>query len=392
MMKKINFSIVLAFLLLFTSCEDNKNELKPAECVARTVLIYMVGDDRSYGASDLSELLRGNFNDMLKGMELIDVSDCNVLVFSKLSNSSPCLIHLKNEGGYIVADTLYTYSDENPLGKQFMADVMSTSFSYFPAESYGFVFLSHAEGWLPAAMSASRSIGVYQNTSMNISDFNEVLSVVGQHLDFILFDACFMQSVEVAYELRDKVDYIIGSPTEIPGPGASYSQLMPCLFLKKDYAENIAKSYFQEYEKIYTGETPTNKHWTGGVSVSVIKTEALDDLALYTKNIFLNYNFDSNVSEIMCYDRRSSKYYYDLDGLVYHLTGGNNDYIAWKAVFDLAVPYWGTTSKNYSGTAGMFSMEGSSGVSTYIPTSSSSSVLTTYYKSYLWSQDTKWGQ
>lgn len=52
---------------------------------------------------------------------------------------------------------------------------------------------------------------------MNIPDFREALSsAFPKPLKFILFDSCNMQSVEVAYELRDCAEYFIGSPTEIP--------------------------------------------------------------------------------------------------------------------------------------------------------------------------------
>ena len=52
---------------------------------------------------------------------------------------------------------------------------------------------------------------------MNISEFVEILEVT-PHFDFILFDACFMQSVEVAYELRDYTDYCIGFQQRYQAP------------------------------------------------------------------------------------------------------------------------------------------------------------------------------
>lgn len=84
------------------------------------------------------------------------------------------------------------------------------------------MFLSHSSSWVPATNDAnSRSIGYYRRTQMNIPDFHDVLlSSFPRPLKFILFDSCSMQAVEVAYELRDCAEYFIGSPTEIPGPGA----------------------------------------------------------------------------------------------------------------------------------------------------------------------------
>lgn len=81
---------------------------------------------------------------------------------------------------------------------------------------------------------------------MNISDLHEALSVA-PHFDFMLFDACYMQSVEVIYQLRDRTDYFIGSPTEIPGPGAPYEAVVPALFSQDKPEINIAESYYTVY-------------------------------------------------------------------------------------------------------------------------------------------------
>lgn len=398
-MLKFPFYWFMGLMLLVSACGDDNiidddDEPTPTETAARTVLAYMVGDNQSSGASDLSSLLKVNLDSMKVGMKSVDSSDCNLLVYSKLSGSNySYLIRLENENSTVVADTLYSYSDVNPLSQSTMLSVIQTTFSLYPAESYGLVFLSHAEGWVPASTSASRSIGMYHSTSMDIADFQEVLSTSGYHLDYILFDACFMSSVEVAYELRNEVDYIIGSPTEIPGPGADYSAVVPALFLANDYAEGIADAYYQPYAEKYTGNTPTsNENWTGGVSISVIATANLENLASSTRQILSAYAYDNDLSDIMYYDRRSTRYYYDLDGLINHLTGGNSDYTTWRTAFDAAVPYWQTTARNYSSYGGMFSMDGASGVSTFISRSSTSSSTLTFYQSYDWSVDTTWLQ
>lgn len=98
-----------------------------------------------------------------------------------------------------------------------------------------------------------------------------------------------MQSAEVAYELRDCVEYLIGSPTEIPGPGAPYKSVVPELFTETNCAENIASAYFDAYQKSYNGVVGSNDNWTGGVNTSVIKSAALDELALATRSIFTKY-------------------------------------------------------------------------------------------------------
>ena len=172
--------------------------------------------------------------------------DCNIIVYSEMKNDVPHLIQLSNLGNGVKADTLFTYEEQNPLNKKVMSDIVKQTVSLFPAETYGFVFLSHSTAWLPAKTPAMRSIGDYRGTQMDVTAFSEVMSSAFPcPLEFILFDSCNMQAIEVAYELRDCTNYIIGSPCEIPGPGAPYSVLMPLLFKKDNPALDIADAYFQ---------------------------------------------------------------------------------------------------------------------------------------------------
>ena len=383
---------------LFAACENNENEgpegPEPREQVGRTVLVYIVGDN---GVSELSSLFKVNFSDMKAGMEEVDYSKCNLVVYSEMVNDVPHLISLKQKNGKVVADTLFTYDEQNPLDKEVMASVISQTVSYFPADSYGFVFLSHSSSWVPASNNAnSRSIGYYRRTQMNIPDFREALSsAFPKPLKFILFDSCNMQSVEVAYELRDCSEYFIGSPTEIPGPGAPYKEVVPELFTETDLAVNIASAYFNYYEKSYTGAIPTNTIWTGGVATSVIKSEALEELARATKKILPKYIQDKreiNRSGIQRYDFSSEDANYDLEGLVQSLTGGkeNTDYQSWRTAFDNVVTYWKTTPRNYSNKVSMFSMEGAEGLSTYIPTGASNSTMNTFYRTLSWYTAAGW--
>ena len=56
----------------------------------------------------------------------------------------------------------------------------------------------------------------------------------------------------------------------------------------------------------------------------------------------------------------------------------DNAYEAWRQIFNSAVAYWATTSMNYSSYVGMFSMEGTNGVSCYIPSTSNTATDKAY--------------
>lgn len=312
---------------LFAACENNENEgpegPEPREQVGRTVLVYIVGDN---GVSELSSLFKVNFSDMKAGMEEVDYSKCNLVVYSEMVNDVPHLISLKQKNGKVVADTLFTYDEQNPLDKEVMASVISQTVSYFPADSYGFVFLSHSSSWVPASNNAnSRSIGYYRRTQMN-----------------------------------------------------------------------IAEAYYGYYEKSYTGVAPvSNENWTGGVATSVIKSAALDNLAAATKTIIPKYiqeKREVDRSDILAYDFNDDANY-DFEKLIRNLTGGvdNTDYRSWYTAFEAAVVYRKTTLKNYSGIIHrMFTMEGSEGLSTYIPTGASNSTMNTFYRTLSWYTAAGW--
>ena len=102
---------------------------------------------------------------------------------------------------------------------------------------------------------------------MEIPTLRRVLEQL-PHMDFILFDACMMQSAEVAHELRHVTDYTIGSPSEIPGNGAPYDLIMPAMM--KGDAIGIASKYFEHYK------------YGSRVALSVVKCSMTDSLARAT--------------------------------------------------------------------------------------------------------------
>jgi hypothetical protein len=368
-MKKIKiFSLFVCLAMLAIACHNDDDE---RGVQLRTVLVYIAGDNslRSFATEDLAE--------MTEGMQSVDDNSYNLLVYID-TGSGPKLIRLKKDKKKnVVQQVIATYESRNSVDVSNMKEVVNTAFSEYPAQSYGLVLWSHGEGWLEYQNPKTRWWG--QDTGgkdyrMNISDLNDVLRNT-PHLSFLLFDACFMQSVEVAYELKAHADYIIGSPTEIPAPGAPYQKVVPAMFANDASAAGIAKAYFEFYadENLYTGSLSSNWRlgdpWTAGVSISVVNTSMLEQLANSSSEIIPEYIQGRRAiatSSILCYDCRSSKYYYDFDGLIRSLNSEDSEYEAWKAAYDAAVVYWKTTPNNYSSYGGSFSMDGSAGLSTYI--------------------------
>jgi hypothetical protein len=218
---------------------------------------------------------------------------------------------------------------------------------------------------------------------MNIADLATCLADI-PHLDFLLFDACFMASVEVAYALRHYTDYIIASPTEIPGPGAPYDALVPVLCSSAS-AHTIADAYYQPYAKKFDyGNGLTNENWTAGVSVAVIRTAELEQLASTTARL-LAYATPPAATlrrSIFDYDKRAGNLerhvgYYDFANLMRYLLPATH-YASWETTFIAARPYWQTTVMGYSERGGLFTMSGTTGLSCYIPSGQNSAADTAY--------------
>lgn len=192
----------------------------------------------------------------------------------------------------------------------------------------------------------------------------------------MLFDACYMQSVEVIYQLRDRTDYFIGSPTEIPGPGAPYEAVVPALFSQDKPEINIAESYYTVYaEKYNNGIGISNENWTGGVSVSVVKSSELPALATATKGVLqtaasMQQRANIDITGILCYDPLRSKNYHDLMGLMKKIQKNQQAFDNYAHAYQNAVVWKNTTDNNYctypSGYGEMVSMNGFEGLSTYI--------------------------
>lgn len=359
------------------ACGGDDEPTKPAnKQPQRTVLAYIVSDN------SLSYFSDSDINEMLEGIKSVDTQVNNLLVYAD-SNTTPVLYRItKDKKGNAIKEIIREYDEQVSTSPQVMKEVCSTVFTNYPAQSYGLIYWSHGEGWKPMPLAATRWIGQDKGDGTtdytNIDELKQVLASV-PHLDFLLFDACFMMSVEVAYALRDEADYIIASPTEIPGPGAPYDVLVPAMF-KKEGSIKIAQAYYEHYNALYdSGKNNSDNYWTAGVSIAALKTSALSALAQATNQALskaTSINLPAIKSNLYDYDQRpksSNLYvgYYDMVQLMQALCT-ESDFATWKIAFDSAMAYYQSTPLNFSSYAGMFSMEGTCGLSHYLPTGNTS--------------------
>ena len=265
----MKYIYAVCFLLLVCGC--HKENDTPVVLPARTLLVYL-GGDNNLDAETYDKLVQ-----IKNGWE--DGTDGNIIVYQDTPfKDSPRLMEIdgKSEKGYI---TIHTYDQENSASPQVLKRVINDVTRLYPAKSYGLIVFSHGSGWLPphTLVNGSRSIIIDNDNEMEITDFAMALP---DHLfEFIIFEACNMAGIEVAYELRNKAAYIMASSAPVVSPGFTpiYAGSISCLLEENADLQRFAENYFH-YWNLMEGDKRS-------ATISIIKTAGLSNLANLIRQI-----------------------------------------------------------------------------------------------------------
>lgn len=337
-----------------TSCEKKSPDVEMKPVIDHTLLIYMVGDNNG-----MSKFSNGNIRSCMEGLLQADPS-LQLVIYKDVENHLPELFQLKlNKKNNQKVDTIYIkqYTEYvNSVNKDFLAEVVNAAFEACPAKIKGFEFWSHGGSWIPdgwkpkqeaGSTRASQYIGIDNYRYMQIWEFREALEKC-PHLDYITFDACNMATAEIAYELRDRCDYILGSAQEIMGDGFPYSEMI--VNLSHASEEGLYQSLCKCVDAMQT-LYPNNG------SLSLIKSAGMKPLAeAYAALIAAHSDLLNALSEDVAGTIQSDwqhygggnatntiYYYYDLEEVAEYLYGDLTSLL--KEV----VPYFYCADSYYSG-------------------------------------------
>jgi hypothetical protein len=346
--RMIAVGAIIAVTAVFSGCE--KEETVPA----RTVLVYL-GVDNGFRdeAQQKIEQLTSAWNRNTDG---------NLLIYADTGEKAVLVRVYAGKHGN-ATDIIETYPSENSADPATLGRMLNRVRKYWPAASYGLLVLSHGTGWLPAEMSyptpALKSVildgGVTGGGNyMELADFAEAIPFP---LDFIIFDVCFMGSVEVCYELRDKAAYIVASPAEVLVPGFVYETMMQRLFMSEPDLTAVAREFYEFYDRQY-GESRS-------ATVSVVKTSELEPLAAAVGDAIRQNPLPADIGNIQTFGYGRSKIYFDLLDYMQKLLPGNSSV---QTALDRCVTYRAHTPSYYSmGTGNLQEIGAFGGLSTYIP-------------------------
>jgi hypothetical protein len=108
--------------------------------------------------------------------------------------------------------------------KDTLNEFVSWSKTHYPADRYVLVIWNHGNGWLNRrrdAAAPTRGVS-YDDETNNFIRTHELSQAIGSAVDVVAWDASLMQMLEVAYEIKDQTDFVVGSEESPPGEGYPY--------------------------------------------------------------------------------------------------------------------------------------------------------------------------
>ena len=386
----------------------------------------------SAGYNSLSEYLAEDMGDLMSG----DVPSSGrmndiLLIYSHQLASkgnysvptSPVLMHVyKQADGTVAKDTLEVY----PAGTcsssaSQLNEVLTYVKDNYPAKSYGMIFSSHATGYLPlgyytkpgdyiytpasatcdlgAVQTFGKPMGVpyvepehdpslpmvksvgqdqvgtygkYISYEIEIEDFARALPM---YMDYILFDACLMGGIEVAYELAGRCGTVGFSQTEVLAEGFDYKTLPSHLLCggTPDPAA-VCEDYYRQYDVqsgVYRSAT-----------ISIVDCSKVEPVAQVCARLFDKYRValgEINPRDVQRYYRSDYHWFYDLVDIVAKAGAGAEELEELNSAIDACMIYKAATPEFMNS----FKIRSYSGFSMYLPCNGSVE-LDRYYRTLKW--------
>ena len=300
-------------------------------------MVYMAGDNNLDGAAlrDIAEMAKAG-----------STKDVHILVqLDRIEDQLTRRFRITQGGGF-KKDCIESFGDTNTGDPQILYEFVKWAADNYPADRYALILWNHGSGWWEDARSraagpagrrphrplfkhsfpqAHRSI-CYDDTSGGDALDNRELRVVlagicallGRKIDLLGMDACLMNMVEVAWQLRDSVQVIVGSEIEEPFDGWPYAEILSRLAARPrqdaaTFARWIVKIYLASYKG--KGETVTQSALDVGqidnvvTKIDVLSGALLTALETDTKSITAAWKksprfYEDNYIDLPCFAKQ----------------------------------------------------------------------------------------
>lgn len=326
-------------------------------------------------STDLTSWFRNNISDMKRAIGRAGLSGERVLVFMSTSPGEAVLYEIVCENGVCRDVPVKTYRNPAFTTAGGITGIIRDVVSAAPADTYAMIVGGHGMGWLPvdgtrAGTQAFRPHwdwpspvqtryfgGRTSEFQTDIATLAEGIAGAGVRMRFILFDDCFMSSVETAYELRGVADWLVGCPTEIMVYGMPYAEIGEHLLGEPDW-QAVCDGFLRFYSSY------SYPYGTIGVTCCA----ELDSLARIMKEINTRYTLDGRrLGGLQRMDGYTPPLFYDYGDYVDSLCPDAALRSRFRSQLERAVPYKAHTPEYYSAIAGRVPVRAYSGINTSAP-------------------------
>lgn len=374
--------ILLLFipLWLLTACKSD--EPAPEEVRnEKTLIMYMPW------STNLTGYFYQNIRDMEASIASMGgLSNERVIVFICKTPAEASLFEIKYENGRCRRVDIKSYASPAFTTEAGIAGILDDIIAYAPAERYSMIIGCHGMGWLPVNRSNAQKSkekyhwdytdrpltryfgGTTAEYQTDISTLSAAIEDTGIKMEYILFDDCYMASIEVAYELKDVTDYLIASTCEVMACGMPYATMGKHLLGQPDY-QAICDDFYEFYST-YTVPCGT---------LSVTDMSHIDEMAGLMRHINTSYAFDGyQRDQLQNLDGYTPTIFYDFSDYVNRLLEQNSAPESLKTEFEETlnrlVPYKTNTETFYTATKGPLEINSYSGITTSDPSISPKAV------------------
>ena len=397
------FATVAVLLAFLTGCEKHELGYHLTDRSAESISVIVYAEAFNNLSSDIKQNIETAFSGSIPQYG----SKKHLLVYSRcaLTDTDPTPVNgyllnaYRNQTGALETDTLLTVSpQESSLDPAVIRRVLNKVVQEAPADHYGLILSSHGSGWLPKnyisngddaldyhTLAPSKSFGsegYMKNGPKNPEEIEipELADAIPMHLDWIVFDACFMGCVEVFYELRNIADLIAAAPTEILSTGFDYTTLSPYLLADGGTVVKFSDAYYLRYLNDPRGGVYRS------ATITVVDCSRLENLAETCNTLFRKYRAQiaalGDKSGIQTYFRDPTtiryRYLYDLADILKHTGADAADMAALYEALDRCILYKAATESFLE-----LKIKTYCGMSMFLP-STGSDKLKEYYKSLDW--------
>ncbi len=340
--------IISLLTVLLAGCKHSKSEPEPESQPVNpdgVTIVYAINK------SSLSGNFMQDTAEMKAAMVSVDMSRQRLLVYLTESASKTALYELQQIGKKKVLTwrKVKEYDrKQTSTTPAVMKQVISDALSVYPDAEHTLVFWGHGSAWTPgfsdhetrADAPAQYSYGgeYGKNNEWQWTEITDIANAIPDGaFRTIWFDCCYMSSIEVAYQLRNKTKMYVAYPTEVWDEGLNYNDVLPHIMRKNQDLTGAAAKFYSYYN---------DKN--DAVTVSVMDMSKIEAVAEATRAL-MQQNPDEigKVTGVSNYRRGGTYGYYDMMQLLKLKDQGD----LWQSVQDSMnrfVIYHAESSKDFN--------------------------------------------